>query len=424
MAARGSGHQQDCAVCTRSFPAPPSHVRSLQRCPDCRASGRARCGDCGQETTVLPHASTYGALCEACRRTRARPCDACGSPFVASTEGVKRCPDCVARKRARCSGCGKELHVTTAYASRVLCPTCRQRRGEHFPTAERVEVRCRGYTLFGEPPHHAPNCAQTYRYTRAYLQALTTYDQAGNTFVSHPCSCTQVTVQGIRGQAKKAGMKPGRVRSPVYLTEILRDLEKRRRRTDRRWSGQQGRPGVAPKTLTEARRAGRGGGRGRGLAWANMVATWRNGAAQRVDCCRWCHKLLLSPTAPTHAPLQFHRRCYQEARRTEAGQEWWRSQFIEKVPHTEPEQLPIPQQSIRPVSSETLTRDFRWTILYLLGGERQTTLAKEAGIPQPDVTRAIKRVRGLLPDHTTANPQLRRYIEAFAQAESGSNDGT
>ncbi|HEY8743609.1 MAG TPA: hypothetical protein VIU62_10935 [Chloroflexota bacterium] len=325
----------------------------------------------------------------------------------------------MASGRARCPGCDVELRVTTAYASRVLCPACREQRGQHFPTAERVEVRCRGYTLFGEEPRHAPSCAQTYRYTHAYLQEINSYHEGDHTFISHPCSCAKVAVKGVRGQAKKAGMKPGRIRTSKERKDLLQVLEKRRRRYNRNWAAAQGRPGVEPTALIEARRAGRGGSGGERVSWRNMAAAWTRQPKQEANVCRLpsCNKLLLYPTSPGQPPAQFHGPCYQAARRTEAGREWWRDRFKkQKEERTTPEQLPVPLRRGRGHSAVKLTQHFGWTVRFYLGGQVAAELAAEAGVSPSAVTQGIKEILALLPSPDLVRPQFRRYIEALQAA--------
>jgi hypothetical protein len=132
---------------------------------------------------------------------------------------------------------------------------------------------------------------------------------------------------------------------------------------------------------------------------------WRKGTGIEVRRCLLpgCDKLVFSH-ATQHVPTELHRTCMIKAMREPAVRDWLSQRRQARdagkplfaINRTFGVRMPI--DSAPRAHSETLTRDFAWAVRHLLGGESQSELARSAGVTQPAVAQAIKRILQLLPD--------------------------
>jgi hypothetical protein len=176
------------------------------------------------------------------------------------------------------------------------------------------------------------------------------------------------------------------------------------------------RQGRYPDALIAERRAGRGGLAGPGRSRATMAATWRKPAAGwQLRQCRRCEHLLMVSTAPTAKQPEMHDACWREWRRSEEGQLWLSrvKALAQAGRKTAP---PIRRRPGKHRSAANLTRNFRWTVLKVLGGETQVALADAFGTDQGTVSDAISTTLALLPDPEVCDKRFRRYVEALRPA--------
>ncbi len=66
--------------------------------------------------------------------------------------------------------------------------------------------------------------------------------------------------------------------------------------------------------------------------------------------------------------------------------------------------MPAERPRTRPPSPATLTRDFGWAVLYLLGEDKQADLAREARVSTAVVSDAIRRILLSLPPDDAQRP--------------------
>jgi len=255
---------------------------------------------------------------------------------------------------------------------------------------------------------------------------LATLDEAAATYICDWCHGLDTLKKGANARlraARRAGLiEHGEdlgAGAPSSWKEV-QELAVRQAEGSGRWrpgdESQLGRskaPRVTPKAV-----------------WQRAAGFWLTpgGPAVIVRLCRGCGQLLMVARADatrTLSPLAFHRPCYEAACRSAEGRRWWserlrllrRGTSKEEVDRRIGAVVPTPRLQHREPDEATLTRDFGWTVRYLLGGESQADIALRDTYARPPVTRAISRVLRLLPPPDRVDRRFRKYILAFQAAK-------
>ena len=293
-------------------------------------------------------------------------------------------------------------------------------RSVKAPRAKRLTFTCRGVTIRGKV-EYAKGCRRECKLTEA--QARFRQTRTGNTFDLSTRSYVCRACQGLPRvlEMVEARRDHGKV-SEKDLTKLDRAGLNRKPR-DLREAGRisaaimPASPPTDPQRALEGRlqkRQEREDQIARGVRAApvsdprgdRITATkWRKGTGIEVRQCKWpeCGKLVFSH-ASQKEPSELHQICMVEAMRSERGREWLserRKLRDQGVPTYEINRrlgtdMPV-AGGARAGDPANLTRDLRWAVLYLLGGDSQSSLAREAGVSQPTVAQAIDRTIALLP---------------------------
>lgn len=332
-------------------------------------------------------------------------CPICGGSYsVPPSKAAKarRCTRCIKNGRALCAACGGPIDVAPGSGGHPLCEECKatERRGPTLrPRAERVPVPCVGAKLprrLGGGRRHAKGCKGT--------RLISPSQDPDEYRMCKPCSTLgKRWVPEKLGLVEKLGYRP---RTYEELLGFVRDMK------DNRAPGQhpafKARQGH-PAEMIAARRAGSGGLSGPARSRLQMVTTWAKGEnGWKIRQCRVCSRLLMISTAPTARSVELHEPCRAAWRSSLDGQKWATRPRAQRAVRPR-----IPKRPGKHRSPETLTMQFRWTVLALLGGFSHTEIAERYGVDRSHVSRSVGEILELLPNPDVCDRRFRRYVEAL-----------
>lgn len=350
-------------------------------------------------------------------------CSCCNSSFVLlpNRAPVKRCPECIRGGLTRCNSCGEKTEAQPGRTGRIRCDDCRRanrhgqerRRGER---ARRLTVACRGVVLFGSSRWH-PKCSKiaTRRgerlITQAEGQTRPSYHANDETYVCIHCRGWQRSIEADL-QAIKGQVSDERIRSWATFEE-LRDQLRSQTTTERHARMMAIRARRPQRDPHKSRRASgpQASPPSQRRVAAVMVWRWRQGCKWELHECRICGLLLMVPAGRS---TRLHGACWNDWKATDDGRSWFRRMLALRRDTDRPRRAPEPtfnQRRGRRRASEDLSRNFRWTVLVLLGGATRSLLAAEAGVHASVVEKAVRDTVQLLPDAQRADCRLRPYVE-------------
>lgn len=381
--------------------------------------------------------------------------DGCAGTFDVMPSRVgtaRRCPACVEASRYRCGACGEVfLDPGRPVGGFHVCTRCREEdvgpRGGRVPRpakrrrVARIVFDCRGVEIASQH-HQADGCFGSCQLTEAEVRVRlrsasspdtkwgTSLDPKTRTYVCRACAGLPRLVTMARSVIEEGNA------SEAVLDELDRlGFYSRKPRTlaEARRVLALVRPPVPeppdPKTISKKRAAKRkrvtsmaARGTRRPVADARRVSRiaagkWRRGTGITVARCLWppCGQLVFSHRTQ-RVPTELHRPCMVEAMRDPVARDWLgrrkRARDAGMPPHMVNRsfgvRLPI-TGAIRS-DGETMTRNFRWTVLHLLGGDPQSELARDSGVTQQAVSKGIASTVELLPEGDKVSAPYKRLV--------------
>jgi hypothetical protein len=143
-------------------------------------------------------------------------------------------------------------------------------------------------------------------------------------------------------------------------------------------------------------------------AWHVTAGKWRKGVNVEIRQCRRCGQLLLVALTPKGWRTELHRACMIEQMREPATRTWLSDRQRLRADGVSEQHInrrlgaamPKSGPQVRQSDPRTVTRDFCWAVLHLLGGDSHTALAAAASPPvtRQVVMKAVRRIIELLPD--------------------------
>ena len=446
-----------CAVCGDPFRI--VETRTVTRCPECIAAGRTHCVRCGA-AAMVPAGRSGFVVCATCRsegwrhwqqpqdRRTTVTCTTCGQSFAVFPSRVgstRRCPACVAAGRTRCAVCHGVMATRPGAGSRPVCEVCRASRtegprgalvpilGPGRERSPRVTLVCRGHEEFG----HARRCWGEREFTAYRATRLRTYREDG-TYVCLPCQGRGQVAHIARllalGEAGWPNLTPQAADAIADLAPDGRVRSWEKAVAIHRVRARQMRGGVlSPEVALRARLAHREklarlgvSSTGVPRGWTTAAGKWRRGVNVEIRACRACGTLLLASLAPGAQRPTLHQRCMVALMRSpdaravlsarrrlrDDGKAAW------QIDRALGPGLPVPPRHGREPDATILTRDFRWAVLHLLGGDTQRGLAAQDHVTPALVSQGIHRVIALLPESGLADQRFAPLVEALREASA------
>jgi hypothetical protein len=274
----------------------------------------------------------------------------------------------------------------------------------------------------GWPRSRAKTCWGERSYTSARAERLQRADIAKQLFVCKPCRTKEMGSRAAYARLWRFGYRPTSWREMWSM-----NIQHMRKTND----SVRAMLAARPVQLIEASRAGLRGPRGPAVSRAAMARTWRGEPGWTVRECQWCGRLLMQQRAALESPTSSqkgltHGTCWQEVRALPGYLDWRaarRAAFRSGRSRLEVDEalgaVPPPLRRAsgpgRPRTETTLTRNFGWTVRWLLGGESQVEIADTDEVARSSVVMAIQEVLRLLPDPDRLDVHFRRYVLALRE---------
>lgn len=444
--------QLTCVVCAGTF-----HHGSprMKRCRECISAGRGRC-PCDAEVFVAPGASGL-LLCDQCRaqgwrryeqvkgNTYSAECNTCGQSFTvfASRQGrQRRCSACIRSGKRRCPVCKSVFEAEPVRSgSRPRCPDCLRAKqgprggkvvqwGEGKDRSERLTLVCRGVELYGKT-RWARTCWHERTYTVSYAARMHTHRVQDGTYVCRPC----IGLQRIYGDlVQQIADDPERFSQDVEFADRVIDLVGDRRIRSLRqaremlalWGASHPPRPPRPSRADVATAASGPVSHEKPRlprSWRISAGKWRKGVRWQLRQCQVCGLLLMLSPAQNQATVM-HQRCMADGMRTPEVSAWLgerkrrreQGESAIRINRAMGTAMPIPRAKGRRADSETITRQFRWAILHLLGGDSLEAVGKQFEVSRQTVHGGIGHILQLLPGDDVEYAPFQNLVRNLREA--------